>query len=83
MNEINSTAVVQAKSSAEVALEQLGFAPGAPAHITRASQDIDAQVARKLRCPACRKRGMDYRPFHRGRAYAALAVCRCGAGEDL
>jgi hypothetical protein len=71
------------KSSAEVALEQLGFAPGAPTHITRGSQHIDAQVARKLRCPGCRKRGMDYRPFHRGWAYAALAVCLCGKAEEI
>jgi Flp pilus assembly pilin Flp len=61
-----------------------GFRPGAPRHITAQSQAIDRLVCRRLKCPACRKRGCDYRPFTDGRAYRVLACCQaCGAAEEM
>jgi hypothetical protein len=40
-------------------------------------------LSRHLRCPACRKRGLAYHRFTDGRRYVVLAVCRCGAAEEV
>jgi hypothetical protein len=60
-----------------------GLQPGTPAHLSAQSQSIDRQLCRALRCPACRKRGLAYRPFTDGQRYVILAVCRCGAAEEV
>jgi hypothetical protein len=71
--------------AAEAELRRRGHLPGAPAHITAATQAVDAAVCRRLVCPGCRRRGLDYRPFRGpGGRYEALAVCpRCGAAEPI
>jgi hypothetical protein len=60
-----------------------GLRPGTPPHLTARAESIDRQLCRALRCPACRRRGLSYRPFTDGRRYVVLAVCRCGAAEEV
>jgi hypothetical protein len=64
-------------------LQEDGLRPGTPLHLTARAESIDRQLCRRLRCPACRKRGMAYRPLTDGRRYVVLAVFRCGAAEEV
>jgi hypothetical protein len=44
---------------------------------------IDRGVARAMRC-VCGKRGLSFQPYHRGREYDALGICRrCGHAEPI
>jgi hypothetical protein len=62
----------------------LGFEPGAPAHVTAESREIDGQLCKATHCPGCKARGREYRPFRRGISYRVVALClRCGRGEEL
>jgi hypothetical protein len=62
----------------------LGLREGVPAHLAARAESIDRQLCRALRCPACRRRGLGYRPFTDGRRYVVLAACpACGAGEEV
>jgi hypothetical protein len=67
-------------------LEQLRrecFLPGPPTHLSQWSARIDAGICRRLVCPTCHVKGLDYHPFHRGPSYRVVAVCpRCGHGEE-
>lgn len=60
-----------------------GFAPGAPVHVRRETQAIDRDLCRRLRCGTCHRRGLTYHPYHKGRIYRVLAVCACGASEEI
>jgi hypothetical protein len=60
-----------------------GLHPGTPPQLTARAASIDRHLCRALRCPACRRRGLSYRPFTDGRRYVVLAVCRCGAAEQV
>jgi hypothetical protein len=62
-----------------------GFRPGLPHGLTRASIRADRASCRCLRCPVCRRRGLAYLPYtDRGRqSYRVLAMCICGAAEEL
>lgn len=53
--------------------------PGLPAIITEMVAKIDREICRCLRCPACRRRGMDHVPETDGVHYRFRARCgRCG-----
>jgi hypothetical protein len=66
-------------------LFEQGLHEGTPPGLSAQSQAIDRRVCRAMRCPACRKRGMAYRPFSDGHThYTVLAVCAgCGAAEEV
>jgi hypothetical protein len=57
--------------------------PGAPSHVTSATQCIDRRIAHTMKCPSCQRRGMSYHPMHQSRQYVAVAKCRCGGREEL
>jgi hypothetical protein len=60
-----------------------GFAPGLPRHVTEATVRTDKAICRRLRCPGCEGRGLEYRPWQSGRRYRALATClACGDAEE-
>jgi hypothetical protein len=68
-------------------LPPAGLRFGAPAHIGQAALEIDRDTARRLRCPACRRRTMVFEAYTdaRGR-YSPRARCgdyRCGGSEVL
>lgn len=61
-----------------------GYRPGAPEHIPDATQIDNAVICRSLRCPSCLRRGLQYKPFQRGRSYRVLGVCGfCGSCEEV
>jgi hypothetical protein len=60
-----------------------GLRPGTPPHLSPRAAAIDRRLCHALRCPGCRRRGLTYRPFTDGRRYVVLAVCRCGAAEEV
>jgi hypothetical protein len=61
-----------------------GLHEGTPPGLSARAEAIDRQVCRRLRCPACKRRGMAYKPFHGAGRYTVLATCRrCGAGEQV
>jgi hypothetical protein len=66
-------------------LAEQGYKAGAPAHVSKQTRDIDAQVCRQLRCPGCRKRGLAYVPVQGpGAEYMILAVCeRCNIAVEV
>jgi hypothetical protein len=60
-----------------------GFAPGLPHNITEATVRTDKAAYRRMRCPGCGRKRMEFYPWHRGRAYRVLAGCsECGAAEE-
>ena len=64
-------------------LLQSGYQPGVPAGLTPESQAVDRGSCRRLRCAACGRRGMDYRPHYKGARYRVLAACpACGHQEE-
>ncbi len=64
-------------------LLQAGYQPGVPAGLTPESQAVDRGCCRRLRCAACGRRGMDYRPHYKGSRCRVLAVCSaCGNQEE-
>jgi hypothetical protein len=52
-----------------------GFAPGAPGHVTAESVRTDRGLCRRMKCPDCGRRGLEYRPWHRSSRYRVLATC--------
>jgi hypothetical protein len=75
------------KPAAPPLLHQLaadGFLPGPPAHLSAWSQRIDARICKRMVCPTCHVRGLEYHPHHRGIHYRVAAVCgRCGTAEEV
>lgn len=71
---------------AEAGLDLAVYEPGIPEPAPPIAQ-ADADEARKMVCPICRKRAMSYRPFVRIRGphtYRGFARCReCGHTEAL
>jgi hypothetical protein len=63
-------------------LEAGGWRRGSPAHITLASRRIDAAACRRLPCPGCGRRGLAYRPFHKGGRYRVVAGPCPGCGSE-
>lgn len=60
-----------------------GFVEGLPPHLPERALEIDRAACQRLKCPGCRRRGLDYRPFHHGPRYRVLACClACGAGDE-
>jgi hypothetical protein len=60
-----------------------GFKHGKPRHLGAEAEAIDRELCRRLRCPGCGRRGMEYLPHHKGRNYRVLARCGCGAAEEM
>jgi hypothetical protein len=96
MNPTHSTnAAILPQQPTVGALDSLGLAAellaeglreGTPRHLTAQSKAIDRRLCRRLRCPACRRRGLSYRPLTDGRRYVVLAVytgADCGAAEEV
>jgi hypothetical protein len=55
-----------------------GFEPGTPSHITPRTLRQLARLCGRLRCPACGRRGLDWKSFRRGPAWRVLATCPAG-----
>ncbi len=73
-----------ATSTVEQALALLGYVEGAPSLLDAGTLAIDKRIYSTMRCPACQRRGMVFRPWKRGREYRPVAVCRhCGHGEEV
>jgi hypothetical protein len=61
-----------------------GYLPVPPAHPSAWSARIDVGICRRMVCPTCHVRGMEYHPHHQGNRYRVAAVCkRCGHGEEV
>jgi hypothetical protein len=61
-----------------VSLISEGWTRGAPETLSPDVVQIDANVAARMMCGHCSRRGMLFEPFHNGRRYAALGRCpRC------
>jgi hypothetical protein len=66
------------------ALALLGYEEGPPAHLDVQTVAIDRRIYSAMKCSQCRRRGMHFRPMHRGMEYRAVAVCRhCDHGEEV
>jgi hypothetical protein len=66
------------------ALRAEGFAPRLPGHVTEATVRTDKATCRRMRCPGCQRRGLEYRPWQQGRCYRVLANCtNCECAEEL
>lgn len=65
-------------------LRREGWLFGVPVHLRAWAERVDATLCASLACPCCRRRGLAFRPFHRGRAYRVIGACeQCGYGEEF
>ncbi len=65
-------------------LAREGWAPGAPLRIRSATRAIDRFLCRQLVCGHCRRKGLEYYPYHRDGEYKVLAVCHvCQGAEEM
>jgi hypothetical protein len=72
------------RTDLERPLRREGFIPGLPPHITEATVRTDKAACRRMRCPGCERRGLEYRPWQSGRRYRVLATCpACNCAEEL
>lgn len=63
-----------------------GFVAGPPPWLRAECLAADLDFCRDSDCPACGRRGLEYRPFHRpdGRGqYLAFGLCACGAATEV
>jgi hypothetical protein len=58
-------------------------ASGAPGGLPAAALAPGRACYRRLACPGCGRRGMAFRPWHRGTGYRALLACRCGSAAEV
>jgi hypothetical protein len=63
-------------------LRSMGFEPGAPATLRKENLIADQRAYRHFRC-ACGRRGLQFKPYHRGREYRACVVCPAGHAEEV
>jgi hypothetical protein len=82
---MSQTAVRSARTGAavETSLRSLGFTPGFPPPLAPMARAVDQSSARRLVCPACKRRGMGLKPFHKAGGYRCVAVCKCGFREEV
>jgi hypothetical protein len=67
-----------------VALISEGWCRGAPEHLSADVVQIDANAAAAMKCGHCRRKGLTFQPWHRGRQYAATGECPvCRAVEQI
>ena len=67
----------------ERAWRAIGFVEGGPPGIPPAIVATDIRCYRAMKCPACNRRGMVVRAFHRQSEFRLLCLCRhCGAGSE-
>jgi hypothetical protein len=78
---MQATTIRRTPLEARLALQ--GWLPGAPAHVPPAIVDVDNSVGKAMKCGACRRRGMQFIPLHRGTVYRVVLHCRCGNHEEL
>jgi hypothetical protein len=65
-------------------LAREGFRRGVPPHLDEHTERVDKSVCRRAKCGHCRRRGLLYRPFFKGRVYRVLAVCpACRRAEEF
>jgi hypothetical protein len=65
-------------------LTSAGWSSGAPAHVRAETKMIDLRHVRRMCCPRCRRRAMQFFAFQREGRYKALAGCAlCGAGVEV
>jgi len=58
-------------------------ADGFTAHVAPLVRAVDRHTARRMKCPACKRRGLGCKPFHKDASYRVLTVCpACGAAGD-
>ena len=78
-----AAALERVATAAEIvlALERDGFVAGSPVHLQSWARHIDEDVCTQEICPLCGRKGMKYRPFHRGvgLGFQYRAVCECPA----
>ena len=80
----NSLPGVNTVDSLTARLRAQGFTPGPPPHVAAFGAVIDQQLCLEMGCSGCDNRGLECRPFRRGRRYRVLAVClRCGHAEEF
>ncbi len=61
-----------------------GFRPGTPADVEEWVRRLDAHWCRRARCQRCHRRGLAYRPLHRGMRYVVLGICpRCRSDQEV
>jgi hypothetical protein len=57
-------------------LRRRGFTEGPPERLDPTIVQIDREVVqRHLVCPLCKRRGLQFHPFHNADQYAAVARC--------
>jgi hypothetical protein len=72
------------RTDLERQLRREGFAPGLPGHVSEATVRTDKAICRRVRCPGCGRRGLEYGPWHSRRNYRVLATCpACECTEEL
>lgn len=77
---------VTTSTPAAAMLEQLeaeGFLSGKPPHVAEEMLALDRRVYSRMACPECGRRSLQLHPFRQGRQYRCLAVCPCGAAEEV
>jgi hypothetical protein len=66
------------------ALQEQGFAEGPPAHLDAVTLMADIDAYRRLVCGSCGHRHHAVNPFHSGREYRLVCVCRsCGEATEV
>jgi hypothetical protein len=72
------------RTDLERQLRREGSTPGLPVHITEATVRTDKSICRRMLCPGCERRGLEYRPWQQGRRYRVVATCpACNCTEEL
>jgi hypothetical protein len=79
----NPTEIVDMIPTRAADLEAEGWAPGAPPQIAEPTARIDAATCKRLRCPDCGRRGLEYLPYHNGARYRVVVGCPCGGAVEL
>jgi hypothetical protein len=70
-------------SELEAGWRAIGLVDGAPASMPPAVIAADIRCYRVMKCPACGRRGMAVKAFHRRDEYRLLCRCRsCGVGTE-
>jgi hypothetical protein len=59
-----------------------GWRPGKPRRLPPANVRLDRRLARRLTCPTCGQRGLEFIPVRRGNLYGGVVRCRCGHDEE-
>lgn len=84
MNVIVTLAAPPTLGDLERRLAGAGWKPGTPPGLTNLTVQTDLRICKQMKCPGCKRRGLEYRPYHRGQRYRVLAACpHCHAAEEF